>query len=102
MTAAAIDVPTIRAQLRDIAEQIRADITGRQKVDARTREWASMLLEYRMALLLLAGVDGDLQALARKAWGEFTDDEKIALRVSMRGMFAALEQSVSLRARGAV
>lgn len=102
MTAAAIDVPTIKAQLRDRAEQIRADILGRQKVDARTREWASILLEYRMALLLLAGVDGDLQALARKAWGEFTDDEKIALRVSMRGMFAALEQSVSLRARGAV
>lgn len=99
MTAAALDVPSIRERLRGVAEKIRADIAGREAVDARVREWAAMPIEYRMALLLLAGVDGDLQALGRKAWSEFTEPEKLAVQVALRGMARAIEKSYALKMR---
>lgn len=57
--------------------------------------------EHRMALLLLAGVDGDLARLASRKFSEFGHDEKIAVQVAIRSMFAGLHGSVSLRTRGA-
>lgn len=101
MTAAAVCVPTIRQTLRDMAEQMRADIAGKAQTCARSREWADLMPEHRMAVLLLAGVDGDLQRLAARKFAEFPDTEKIAVQVAIRSLYAGLHGAVSLRARAA-
>ena len=98
---AAICVPTIRQSLRDLAAKIRSDIEGREHACARSRDWALLLPEYRMAVLLLAGVDGDLQRLAARKFAEFSEAEKIAVQVTIRALFAGLSGAVSLRARAA-
>lgn len=101
MTGAAVCVPTIRQSLRDLAAQIRADIEQKEYACARSRDWALLPQETRMAVLLLAGVDGDLSRLSAKKFGEFTPDERIAVQVSIRSLYAVLSGAVSLRARAA-
>lgn len=58
-----------------------------------------MAIEHRMAVLMLAGLDGDLSALAAKQWREFTPDEKLAIQVTIRSMYAAFSGSFALRTR---
>lgn len=88
-----------RARLREIASDIRADIERTRHACARSREWAMLPVEHRMALLMLAGVDGDLGALARKAWPEFTPDERVSLQVAIRSLAASLQAAAALRVR---
>lgn len=52
--------------------------------DAETREWARVGDEQRVMLMLLAGIDGDLQALAKRAWREFTPPERQAIKGEIR------------------
>lgn len=59
---------------------------------AASIEWARLSLEFRMAVLLLAGIDGDLESLACRAWQEFPDTEKQAVKVQLRAMRAQLSQ----------
>ena len=59
-------------------------------ISAAAIEWVSLPLELRMALLLLAGVDGDLSSLGRRAWGEFTPPERAAVQVATRGTIKQL------------
>lgn len=99
MSAAAVCVPTTRQTLRDAANEIRANIEKQRYACARSREWAVMVPEHRMALLMLAGVDGDLGGLARKAWQEYTPGERVALQVAIRAMAASLDAAVALRVR---
>lgn len=101
MTAAAVCVPSIRHHLRERAAQIRAELERKQHACARSRDWAMLTPETRMAVLLLAGVDGDLPRLAAKTFAEFAPDEKIALQVAIRSLYAGLTAAVSLRARAA-
>ena len=86
-------------KLRAVAADIRAGIEKKRHDCARSREWALMLVEHRMALLMLAGIDGDLGALARKAWPEFTPDERVALQVAVRSLAASLDAATALRVR---
>lgn len=88
-----------RPKLDALALDIRAGIEKKRHSCARSREWALMLMEHRMALLMLAGIDGDLGALARKAWPEFTPDERVALQVAVRSLAASLEAATALRVR---
>jgi len=102
MTASA--VPTVadcRARLRDVANEIRAQIDGRSYPCARTREWALMPENVRMSVLLLSGIDGDLQTLAKRQFSEFTSAEKISVQVAIRSIFAALSNGYALRQRAA-
>jgi hypothetical protein len=52
--------------------------------DAESREWARMSVTHRMALMLLAGVDGDLGALAQRSWRELPEPERLALKAEAR------------------
>ncbi|PIF89769.1 hypothetical protein CLU86_0646 [Acidovorax sp. 62] len=52
--------------------------------DAESREWARMPEAHRMALMLLAGVDGDLGALAQRSWRELPEPERLALKAEAR------------------
>lgn len=97
----AVCVPSIRQHLRERAAQIRCDLEKRQHGCARSRDWFMLPVETRMAVLLLAGIDGDLNRLAARKFGEFADDEKIAVQVVIRSLYAGLHGAVSLRARAA-
>ena len=52
--------------------------------DAESREWARMAETHRMALMLLAGVDGDIGALAQRHWRELPEPERVALKAEAR------------------
>ena len=52
--------------------------------DAESREWARLAETHRMALMLLAGVDGDIGALALRHWRELPEPERVALKAEAR------------------
>ena len=56
----------------------------KQWSDAESREWARLAETHRMALMLLAGVDGDLGVLAQRHWRELPEPERIALKAEAR------------------
>lgn len=56
----------------------------KQWSDAESREWARLTETHRMALMLLAGVDGDLGVLAQRHWRELPEPERIALKAEAR------------------
>lgn len=99
MSAAAAQVPEIRANLYLVAERIRSDIEGRAQVCARSREWSAMQLTHRMAVMLLAGIDGELSDLSRRAWREFTPAERLAVQVAIRSLHEGLQNTYALRVR---
>ena len=99
VTGAAICVPTIRQNLRAIAENLRAEIEGRSRLCRRGMEWSNVPLAHRMGVLLMAGVDGDLSELARKAWAEFTPGEQGSIAVAIRSLHQSLDNCSALRVR---
>lgn len=91
--------PEIRARLLAIRDEIiNAKSRGRSPC-ARSAEWAALPAEVRMAYMMVAGIDGDLSALARKAWREFTPPEREALRSTVRMFDKAARSSVALASR---
>jgi len=98
-TAALSPVAAARARLYELSDEYARDASKNKHSCARSREWALLLLEHRMAVMLLAGLDGDLSGLARRAWPEFTPSEKTAVQVAIRGLHNGLGQSFALRGR---
>lgn len=98
---AAVCVEAVKQKIWAQAERIRADIEGRSHACARSREWANMSDDVRMCVMLLAGLDGDLGQLATRKFAEFSTDEKIAVQVAIRAIYAGLTASPTLRARAA-
>jgi hypothetical protein len=94
-----VDVPLIRQKLREIADKARAEIQQRAGRCLRGIEWGNIPLAHRMAVLLMAGVDGDLQELARKSWPEFTPGERESIAVAIRSMHASLHACNALRVK---
>lgn len=92
-------VQTERAKLREMVDKIRGDLERKAGRCLRSVEWGGVPLAHRMAVLLMAGIDGDLQDLARKAWAEFTPAEKNSVGVAMRSLHASLHACNALRAR---
>lgn len=88
-----------RIHLRRVAEEIRAAVGGHRHRCIRSAEWHGIPHAHRMAVMLLAGVDGDLSALARRSWPEFSDNEKLALQSSIRSLGESLAGAHSLRVR---
>ena len=88
-----------RAKLYALADQYAKQISGAKHACTRSREWSILALEIRMAVMMLAGIDGDLSALARRAWQEFTPPERTAVQVAMRGLHRGLGQTMALRGR---
>lgn len=89
-----------RARAMQLRDQLAAQDSGGRHRCARSQEWATLTLETRMAVLLLAGMEGELLALSRKAWPEFTPPEQMAVQVATRGLFRDLERTWNLRVRG--
>lgn len=88
-----------RQRLRDIADKIRAERAGRESLCRRAAEWLAMPAMHRMAVLLLAGIDGDLAKLSRRSWAEFTTPEKIAVQVAIRSLKTSLNSAYALSVR---
>lgn len=99
MTAPAICVPSIRQQLRQIADQIRAEKLALAGRCMRSIEWGNVPLAHRMGVLLMAGVDGDLSDLSRKSWPEFNPMEQESITVAVRSLHASLHACNALRVR---
>ncbi|GEM_PF-1316894 len=70
--------------LRDDFVQISS---GGRFVDSASREWRELPHNWRMALLMLAGVGlevDDMSTLASRNWQEFPEPERIALKSTIR------------------
>lgn len=88
-----------RERLYQLSDEISRDLTRRRHACARSREWALIPLELRMALLMMAGIDGDLSSLSRRSWPEFTPAEKLAVQVALRLVHSGLSRTFALRGR---
>ncbi|KQR50133.1 hypothetical protein [Acidovorax sp. Leaf160] len=89
------DLMRVRDEYAEIATR------GRFK-DAASREWGAIPLNWRMNLLLVAGIGvdaDDLEALARRRWDLFSPHERNQLRMEIRTGKRALAHVVALAAR---
>jgi len=57
---------------------------------AESREWAGLASHYRMALVLLAGIDGEIEELALRDWREMPPPERDAIRRQIRALRSCL------------
>lgn len=97
--SAGVCVASERSKLMLLATEIRADIEGRRQSCARSVEWSNMDNMARMAVMLLAGIDGELSSLSRKAWAELTPSEKLQCQTAIRMMHNAMGKTYALRLR---
>ena len=84
------------AGLRD--EYIQLATRGRMS-DSESAEWRKLDLGHKMAMLLLAGVDGDLVALADRDWRELPKVERDAIKAEVRAAKLAFSRVVALSGR---
>ena len=73
--------------------------TGGRMSDSESIEWAKLDLGHRMAMMLLAGVDGDLGELAQRAWRELPPTEREAIKAEVRAAKAAFSRLMALSGR---
>src|SRR5256885_10066569 len=57
---------------------------------AESREWAGLASHYRMALVLLAGIDGEIEELALRDWREMPPPERDPIRRQIRALRSCL------------
>lgn len=82
--------------LRD--EFVKRATRGRVS-DAEALEWARLDQGHRMAMLLLAGIDGDLSALSLRAWRELPEPERQAIKAQVRQAKRAFSAVAALSGR---
>ena len=97
--AAAASTLEHRAALRRIADELRTKKQGQRGRCLRSAEWFALPHAHRMAVMLLAGIDGELATLARRSWPEFSDPEKVAVQVAIRSLRESLAGCHSLTVR---
>lgn len=73
-------------QLRTLRDEFVAIASRGRFSDAAAQEWACLRSEHRMALLMLAGLDGDLGELAVRAWLEIAESERAKIRAAARNL----------------
>ena len=73
--------------------------TGGRTSDSESREWSALDAGHRMAMLLLAGVDGDLGELAQRDWRELPPLEREAIKYEVRAAKAAFSRLMALSGR---
>ncbi|MFS4552062.1 hypothetical protein [Comamonas resistens] len=73
----------VRAKLYSLRKEFRRK-TGRGYIDAENSEWHAMPMRIRMALLLLCGIDGDLDALAGRDFQAMPPPERKAIKTEVR------------------
>ena len=60
--------------------------SGRGYVDAENQEWFGLPEDLRMAILLLAQVNGNLQDLIQRDWRETPPPERAAIKAATRSI----------------
>jgi hypothetical protein len=107
VSAAVLTMPKreARERLRELRDEFAARARGRRLQGeaatqwARNAEWASLSLDTRCALMVLAGIDGDVPELAARAWFAMPEPERWAIAATMRRLRDELERSRGLMAR---
>lgn len=99
VVGAAACTPENRARLLTLRDEIIAKQSRGRVPCARSAEWAALPVELRMAYMMVSGLDGDLSALAVKAWPEFTPPEREAIKATVRAFAKAARASVALVSR---
>ena len=84
------------AGLRDEYIQLA---TGGRMSDSESLEWAKLDTGHKMAMLLLAGVDGDLVDLTKRDWRELPGPERDAIKREVRAAKNAFSRVVALSGR---
>lgn len=79
-----LTVPEIRERLKDQRDGLLRKASLGMWFDGESREWARIGHEHRMMVMMLAGISGDLDVLASRAWREFTPAERDAVKSEMR------------------
>lgn len=88
----------VRKKLKALREDYRRS-AGRGYIDAENQEWMALPVRWRMALLLLCGVEGDLPTLASRDIQSMPPPERGAIKSELRlakRHFARLVALVSL------
>ena len=67
--------------------------------DAEALEWRRLDQGHRMALLLLAGIDGDLSVLSLREWRELPEPERQAIKDQVRHAKRAFAAVAALSGR---
>lgn len=79
-----LSVRELRERLKTQRDALLAKASAGVWFDGEGREWSGISHEQRMMLMLLAGIGGDLEALAVRAWREFTPPERAAIKTEVR------------------
>lgn len=92
-------VAAAKAKLLRLRDEFVARDTGGRHQTAESQEWARLDVGHRMAMLLLAGIDGDLQELAQRDWREMPHPEQQAIRCEIRAAKKAFSGLMALAGR---
>ncbi|MEJ2800902.1 hypothetical protein WAE61_03385 [Comamonadaceae bacterium PP-2] len=77
-------VHTYRPKLIDMRLRFRDEQLHAVGLLGAAKEWSMLHTSHRLALLLLAGIDGELDDLMHKAWREIPHAERIAIASAAR------------------
>ncbi|AOV01907.1 MULTISPECIES: hypothetical protein [Delftia] len=85
-----LSVRDCRIRLRELQREAAQRASNGRSGSAESREWAGLASHYRMALVLLAGIDGEIEELALRDWREMPPPERDAIRRQIRALRTCL------------
>ncbi|WEM00707.1 hypothetical protein [Delftia tsuruhatensis] len=85
-----LSVRDCRTRLRELQREAAQRASNGRSGSAESREWAGLASHYRMALVLLAGIDGEIEELALRDWREMPPPERDAIRRQIRALRTCL------------
>lgn len=85
-----LSVQDCRIRLRELQREAAQRASNGRSGSAESREWAGLASHYRMALVLLAGIDGEIEELALRDWREMPPPERDAIRRQIRALRTCL------------
>lgn len=85
-----LSVQDCRIRLRELQREAAQRASNGRSGSAESREWAGLASHYRMALVLLSGIDGEIEELALRDWREMPPPERDAIRRQIRALRTCL------------
>jgi hypothetical protein len=86
-----------RKQLKKLRDEAAVRAAGEKPTTSlESIEWKKMHIYTRSCLLLFAGVDGDLEALASRDWHELPQPERVQIVLGIRSLRSELLGLVAL------
>ena len=86
----AMSVEDCRIRLRQLQREAAQRAGNGRYASAESREWTCLASHHRMALVLLAGIDGEIEELALRDWREMPPPERDAIRRQVRALRTSL------------